>query len=62
MTRVRFPTVQSFPHLHSIQTDSGANRASYAMGIRGPFPGRGVKQQGRENDHVFSSRTEVNEG
>jgi hypothetical protein len=37
--RVRFPAVQDFSFLHSVQTDSEANPASYAMGNGGSFTG-----------------------
>jgi hypothetical protein len=36
---VRFPEVQDFSLLHSVQTGSGAHPASYQMGTGGSFPG-----------------------
>jgi hypothetical protein len=39
ISRVRFPTVQEFPLLDSIQTNSGAHPASYPMGTGYSFPG-----------------------
>jgi hypothetical protein len=46
---VRFPAVQDYPVLHSIQTGSGAQPASYPVGIRGSF--HRVKWQGHEADY-----------
>jgi hypothetical protein len=38
--RVRFPTGgRHFSLLHAVQTDYGANPASYPMGLGGSFPG-----------------------
>jgi hypothetical protein len=37
--RVRFPAVQDFSLLHSVQTGSGVHPASYPMGTGGYFPG-----------------------
>jgi hypothetical protein len=37
--RVRFPAVQDFSFLHSVQTGSGTQPASYPMGTGGSFPG-----------------------
>jgi hypothetical protein len=37
--RVRFPAVQDFSLLPSVQTGSGAHPASYPMGTGGSFPG-----------------------
>jgi hypothetical protein len=37
--RVRFPAVQDLSLLHSVQTESGANPASYPVGSGGSFPG-----------------------
>jgi hypothetical protein len=36
---VRFPAVQAFSLLHSVQTGAGADPASYSMGTKGDFPG-----------------------
>jgi hypothetical protein len=37
--RVRFPAMQDFSLLHSVQTDSGAHPASYPMHTGGSGPG-----------------------
>jgi hypothetical protein len=61
--RVRFPAVQIFSLLHSVQTDSGAHRASYTMGTGGSFAGGGgVKRPGRETDHSPPSNVEAENG
>jgi hypothetical protein len=56
--RVRFPEVQDFSLLHSLQTDSGAHPASCPVGTWDLFP-RGVKRQGREADQLPPSSAEV---
>jgi hypothetical protein len=59
-SRVRFPAgVGNFSIHHRIQNGSGAHPPSYAMGIRGSFPG--VKRPGREADHSTPSSAEVKE-
>jgi hypothetical protein len=57
---VRFPAVQDFSILHSIQTGSGAQPASYPMGSRGSFPR--VKWQGCEADHSPPFSAKVKNG
>jgi hypothetical protein len=49
-----------FSLLHSVQTDSGAHPASYAIGTWGYF--LGGKRQGREADHSSPSTAEVKKG
>jgi hypothetical protein len=46
------------PH-HRVQTGSRAHPASYPLGIRGFFPGGGVKRPGSEADHSSPSTAEV---
>jgi hypothetical protein len=60
MAWVRFPAVQDFSLLHSIQTDSGAQPASSPMGTGGCFPGG--KAAGREADHSPPFSAEVKNG
>jgi hypothetical protein len=57
---VRFPAVQDFSLLHSVQAGSGAHTASYPMGIGGSFTGG--KRQGREADRSPPSSAEVKNG
>jgi hypothetical protein len=61
-TEVRFPEgAKDFSIIHSVQTGSEANPASYSMGTKGSVPG--VKQSRREADHSPRSTAEVkNEG
>jgi hypothetical protein len=59
-SRIRFPAgAGNFSLHHHVQTDSGAQPASYPMGTRGSFPG--VKRPGREADHSPPSSAEVKE-
>jgi hypothetical protein len=50
LIRVRFPAVQDFSLLHSVETYFGAQPASYPMGTGGSFPGG--KAAGREANHA----------
>jgi hypothetical protein len=45
----RFPALQNFTLLHSVQTESGAHPASYPIAI--DVLSSGVKRPGREADH-----------
>jgi hypothetical protein len=54
---VRFPALQDFSFLHSVQTDSGAHPASYPMGSRDSFPG--VKRPGHEADYSLPYSAEI---
>jgi hypothetical protein len=49
----QFPAMQHFFLLYNIQTYSGANTASYAMGIWAISPG--LKQHGHETDQLTLS-------
>jgi hypothetical protein len=58
---VRFPArIRDFPLFHSIQTGSGANTASYPVGIGALSPG--VKRSGHEADNSPPSSAEVKNG
>jgi hypothetical protein len=48
------------PLVHSVQTDSGAQPASYPMGIGGSF--LGVKRPGRKVNHSTPSSAKVKNG
>jgi hypothetical protein len=58
--RVRFPAVQDFSLLHSVQIGSGAHPASHPMSTGGSFAGG--KAAGREVDHSPPSSAEVKKG
>jgi hypothetical protein len=51
---------KDFSLLHSVQTGSGVQLASYPMCTRDVF--QGVKQSGREADHSTLSSAEVKNG
>jgi hypothetical protein len=61
MTWIRFPEVQNFSLLHSVQTGSEAHPAPYTMGTGGLFS-LGVKRPGREVDHSPPSSAKVKNG
>jgi hypothetical protein len=58
---VRFPAVQEFNLLHSVQTDTGAHPAFYPMGTGDSFS-PGAKWQGRYADHSPRSSAKVKNG
>jgi hypothetical protein len=58
--RIRFPEVQGFSVLHSVQTDPGAHPAPYPVGIGGSF--HGGDRPGREADHSPATSAEVRNG
>jgi hypothetical protein len=59
---VRFPVGTGNFSLHNrAKNGSGAHPSSYSMGIRGSFPGGGVKWPGYESDHSPPSSAEVKE-
>jgi hypothetical protein len=60
MARVRFPAVQDFSLLHSIQTDSGAHPASYQWVSGALSPA--IMRPGCEADHSPRSSAEVKNG
>lgn len=57
MSRIRFPAVEDFSLLYSVQTDSEAHPVSYHIAIRGSLPG--VKRSESEADDSISFSTEV---
>jgi hypothetical protein len=58
-SRVRFPMgFGNFSLHHRIQNGSGSHPASYPRDTRGSSPG-GVRQPGREADHLLPSNAEV---
>jgi hypothetical protein len=59
--RVRFPAVQDFSPLHSVQTDSGAHPASYPMRTADSFPG-GKEAGGCEADQSPPSIAQIKKG
>jgi hypothetical protein len=60
MIGVLFPAgAGNFSLRHHVQAGSGAHPASYPVGIGGNY--LGVKQSGREADHLPPSSTEVKE-
>jgi hypothetical protein len=54
---VRFPAGKNFFLLHSVQTGSGADPASYSIGTEALSPG--IKWPGREADHSPPSSAKV---
>ena len=51
---------RGFSAVQSVQIDSGAHPASYALGIVGSFPS--VKWQGHEADHTLSCSADIING
>jgi hypothetical protein len=54
---IRFQAGATFSYLHSVQTGSGAHRASYPMGTGGDFPG--LDRPGRQENHSPPFSAEV---
>jgi hypothetical protein len=61
MTRVRYPAVQDFSILHSVQTDSGTHPVFYLQWVSGALS-LGVKSPGRGAGHSSLSGAEDKKG